>query len=103
MRERSRLFDSVVVSSWWVILFFLILIFLYDQATIKSKRETVHLCERREALLERRRVSSSHLEELNVRLQSEEDPRWIELLLREKLGLVGAHETKILFLDTQTS
>ncbi|MCH9610537.1 MAG: hypothetical protein S4CHLAM81_03790 [Chlamydiales bacterium] len=97
MSERSRLFDSVIVASWWVILYLLALLFLYDQATGRRCKESARLFEKKSALVIQERELRDELKELDLRLASQGDPLWIELLLREKLGLVGEDETKVLF------
>ena len=97
MNERSKLFDSVIISSWWVILFILTLFFVYDQATTKRNKEVHVLKEKYASTTAQKMEALAHLEELNLRIASKEDPLWIELLLREKLGLVGENETKVLF------
>lgn len=97
MNERSKLFESVVVSSWWVIIFLLAIFFLYDQAHAKCERELFRLKEKANLLHLQKQDALSHLSELELRKASQEDPLWIELLLREKLGLVGENETKVLF------
>ena len=95
--QRSKLFDSVIISSWWVILFLLGLFFLYDQATTKRNREARRLHEKYDQLLIQREETTNHLYDLTLRKASQEDPQWIELVLREKLGLVSEKETKVLF------
>ena len=36
-------------------------------------------------------------EELLLRLKSQEDPEWMELVLKEKLGVTGEGELKVVF------
>lgn len=97
MNKRSKLFDSVVISSWWVILYLLALFFLYDQATVKRNREATNLQQRRSQLLAQKEESLLQLDELHLRQASLDDPQWIEMVLREKLGLASENETKVLF------
>ncbi|MCP5469951.1 MAG: hypothetical protein H7A36_05545 [Chlamydiales bacterium] len=95
--SRSRLFDSVIVSSWWVILFLLTLFFIYDQAINKRNREERTLIQKRETLLVQKQEALDHLEDLQLRKSSQDDPAWIEIVLKEKLGLCGEKQTKVLF------
>jgi len=97
MNERSKLFDSVIISSWWVILYLLALFFLYDQASNKRNREVQRLHQKYAVLQLQKDEIKAHLEEFQLRKASQGDPLWTELLLREKLGLVGENETKVMF------
>jgi hypothetical protein len=93
----SRLFDEIVLKSWWVILFFLLAFFLFDQAMQKRSAEEKKLAEKLTRLQEEAKSSLLEREELKLELASQEDPAWIELVLIEKLGLVPEGQTKIYF------
>ena len=95
--KRSLLFDVVILSSWWVILFLLALFFIYDQALHKKKSEERALRAKYEQLVLQRDETLDHVEDLTLRKKSLGEREWIEMTLKEKLGLVGEGQTKVLF------
>ena len=97
MNKRSRLFEELILKSWWTILFFLICFFSYDQAAKKREREEGALQEKLQQLIFAKREALSFQEELKREIASQHDESWIELILMQKLGLVPEGQTKVYF------
>lgn len=96
-KTRSLLFDSMVISSWWVILFLLLLFFIYDQAMQRRKQEEAALKNKYEQLLAQKNTFLQELEDLTIRKNSQGEKAWIEMVLKEKLGLVEENQIKVIF------
>lgn len=96
--KRSRLFEELVVKSWWTILFFLICFFAYDQAAGRREREEQKLRIKLQQLTLAKVEALSLQERLKREMASQEDDHWIELVLMQKLGLVPEGQTKVHFL-----
>ena len=99
MKKRSRLFEELVLKSWWTILFFLIILFAYDQAAKSREDEESKLREKFQQLLLAQQEARVLQEELRREIASQGDDSWIELVLMQKLGLVPEGQTKAHFLQ----
>ncbi|MCH9609869.1 MAG: hypothetical protein S4CHLAM45_14050 [Chlamydiales bacterium] len=97
MNKRSRLFDELVVKSWWAILFVLICLFTYDRAISKRKEEQRHLELRFEKIELSSKAAIEKRIDLKEQIASQNDPQWIELTLMRKLGLVPEGQKKVSF------
>jgi len=84
-------------KNWWVIAFMLIAYGIYFQAQHKKLRHLRELSCTADRLNERIDRQEAMREELSCRIKSQDDPEWIELVLKEKLGLVPEGETKVIF------
>jgi hypothetical protein len=90
-------FRRLFVHNWWIVVFVIMAAALYAQAIHKKNRLEQKLHEKVEALNHAKREEEERKQELLLRLQSEEDPDWIELVLKEKLGVTGEGELKVVF------
>lgn len=96
--RRSRLFEEVILKSWWVILFFLLCYFAYDQAVQHKSREEDKLRGKLCSLeLEKKRALAVQ-EDLKLQIASQEDESFIELTLMRRLGLVPEGQKKVHFI-----
>lgn len=96
-KKRSRLFEEVILKSWWAILFFLITLFAFDQASASRMREERLLRNKVASLIQKKEEAIELQEELELKIASQDDSSWIELTLMKELGLVPEGNTKILF------
>jgi hypothetical protein len=97
-KKRSRLFEELVLKSWWTILFFLISLFAYDQAAKRRGREEQNLREKLRQLCTSHQEALALQQELKREIVSQNDENWIELVLMQKLGLVPEGQTKVHFI-----
>jgi len=99
--SRSRLFEQIILKSWWTILFFLLCYFAYDQAVHRKTREENKLREKLHFLgLEKERALAKQ-EDLKLQIASQEDEGFIELTLMRRLGLVPEGQTKVHFIQIE--
>ena len=87
----------IAVKNWWVVVVLSMSFALYLQAIHKKNERHALLNQKRVTYLSAKRVSLQKREELLLRLKSQNDPEFIEMLLKEKLGVVDEGETKVVF------
>ena len=95
-KQKTKVF-SFFWENWWVLTFIFLSLSLCFQSlyyknsvTSDLKNKISHLNQIKEAAIQERK-------ELLVHLQSQNDPDWIELILKERLGLIEEGETKVIF------
>jgi len=88
---------SLLLRNWWVIVFVVMAWSIYLQAIHKKNRLVFKLEEKASSLEMRRSMAQGEKEELLLRMQSHDDPEWIELVLKEKLGAVPEGQIKVVF------
>lgn len=88
---------SWLVSSWWVVLFVLGTATIFVSA-MRTKRIALEELQGRLVAMEeeKRQVMRDH-EELSLRIASQADPAWIELVLLKELGMVPDGFLKVHF------
>jgi len=97
----SRLFTVVIVRSWWTVALFLLFFFLFDRGMQIKESERQHLLQKIETL-ELKRVDLAEQKELYARrLESEDDWRYMTLVLKERLGVKEKNEVRIPLCSSQ--
>ncbi len=102
-KKRSRLFEELILKSWWTIVFFLITLFAFDQASARRSREEILLRDKVASLTQKKHKAIELQDELEQIIASQNDPAWIELVLMKELGLVPEGNTKILIITPQAT
>ncbi len=97
-RSRSRLFEEIILKSWWTILFFLLSYFAYDQAIHHKMRVESNLRKKLEALAFEKERALEKQEDLKLQIASQGDDGFIELVLMRRLGLVPEGQKKVHFI-----
>jgi hypothetical protein len=95
----SKLFDVFIIRSWWVLLLFFTFFFLFDRGMQSKVEEKELLLEKIERLRKEKSELIVKKEDQKVRLNSEEDWRFLTLLLKERLGVKEEGE-EVLFLES---
>ena len=85
------------LKNWWVMAFILMAFALYFQGLYQKNQLVSLLEEKSQGLKREREVATQSKEQLLLRLQSQEDPNWGELVLKQRLGVVAEGETKVVF------
>jgi len=98
--NRDRLFEEVILKSWWAILFFLLCFFAFDQAMRRRNTEEEKLQSQFEGLKQDRKEALALAEELQRQIGSQNDREWIEMTLMRCLGLVPEGQIKVHFSGT---
>lgn len=95
--KRPRVFDELVLKSWWTILFFFLSLFGYEQAGHRRKMEEDQLKYKMHQIEQAIEQEKLLQEELQRELHSLNDPSSLELILMDKLGLVPEGQIKVIF------
>ena len=97
MKQKSTGFLLFFINNWWVIAFILLVFVVYFQASQKKKKQLLELRKVAFVLQEEKKQIIKENEELTLRIMSQNDPNWIELMLIEKLGVVPEGQIKVVF------
>lgn len=97
-KKRSRLFEEVIIKSWWTILFFLVCYFAYDRGVHYRNNEKQKLEIKMQDLETEKLKAIQTKEHLLLQIESQNEATWVELMLMRGLGLVPEGEQKIIFL-----
>lgn len=92
------LYREIFIRSWWVIAFGLLCAVLYEQGLKKREFHYQTLKEQLTRLQHEHREALTMQHHLQRQLHSLNDPTWIELLLKQELGLVAEGEQKVYFI-----
>ncbi len=88
---------SKILSWWWVFTFIITCLCTYAHAS-KKKMQMYHvLVERLHDLEIAKDVAVAEKGRLELEIQSQSDPLWIQLALMKGLGLVPEGQKKVLF------
>lgn len=101
--KEPRIFVEIFVRSWWVLLFFIVALYFYEQGLLQTEREEQALLRYREQLLHEENVITAHLTALQEHVKSQGDPEWIEMLLMQRLGVVPEGAKKVYFQQSETT
>lgn len=88
---------SLIVQSWWVLLFTAGCFLIYSQAMQKKTLVAKALQEHLEALHDQKGQLLEEHEDLVLQIHSQSDPAWIQLTLMKGLGLVPDGQMKVFF------
>lgn len=86
-----------VFESWWVWTFAIVAFGLYEQGAMKLEREIVLLEKEADSLKAKIKDESRLQQELRLQVTSQNDPRWIELVLIRALGVIPEGTTKVYY------
>lgn len=89
--------ESLFLKYWWVVLFCLLCAIFYEQQRKKIDQEYRKL---HQQLIKFQNIKLDTLkiqEDLLLKVNSQSDPNFVELLLMKELGVVPEGQTKIFF------
>lgn len=86
-----------LLRNWWALAFILMTWAFYLQAIHKKNKISIALEEKVAELTLAREMARKTKEELLLRMQSYDDLDFLELVLKEKLGVIGEQERKVVF------
>ena len=84
-------------KSWWVFLFVAVMMLVYVHGMHLKNVQQEELAARKAALEKEKMVALRQQEELLLRIKSQDDPQWVELVLMKELGLVPEGHVKVYF------
>ena len=94
---KSSYLKAFCIRSWWVIVFSTLSIAFYFQAAHGRTTIFSDLSLRMQEMESDKLALSQEQDDLDLQLQSETDPAWIEMLLMKELGVVPEGWTKVHF------
>lgn len=96
--SQDNFFNIIVVKSWWVLALALCAFLWCNHATAIKEKEIADLEYRLHEIDKEKKVTAEEKETLVLKLNSQDDPEWIEQLLMNELGLVPDGYTKVHFI-----
>lgn len=90
-------FEKIIVKSWWVFLCLILFLSIYYQALDTLKQDIVVMKKQYLLLKESEKSMEKENQYLQLRLSHYEDPRWNEMVLIEKFGLVPSGKKIVIF------
>jgi len=100
LKEKTSLIFSkqkLVGHYWWVFVFIVICFGIYAHASNKKQKAILALESHLQQLSEERQQLLQENEELQLNINSQSDPAWVELTLMKGLGLVPEGQVKVYF------
>ena len=88
---------SFWMRNWWVALFCSLALFAHFHFSAVKKGEMCQLTSRLDEMLEEKRDAEMAKEDLELRIASQNDPAWIEMVLIRELGVVPEGFLKVHF------
>lgn len=95
----SKGIGSIWLQNGWVIAFCALIGCVYLQAFKQKKVAISEMSFRLEEMEKEKLLALQEKEELNLRIASEGDPAWIEMILMRELGVVPEGFLKVHFLQ----
>lgn len=84
-------------NSWWVLIFCIGICLLHLHFFKEKKKAFVYLSHRLEEMEKERSLALEKKDDLQLRLASQNDPAWIEMILMRDLGVVPEGFLKVHF------
>ena len=90
------------LRNWWVIAFFALAWVFYLHDLEKKKNRLMQLHQKKIRWEAKKKQALEKQQELYLRRDSQDDPESLELILREKLGVIEPGEIKVIFEPIKT-
>lgn len=94
MTSKFRQFEKALLDGWWVILFSFCAYLAYSYALQGWEKEYRSLSTRALLIKEALAAEENRGKELNLLLNSQSDPAYVEMILMQKLGMVPSGQIK---------
>lgn len=92
-----RTLERLCIQWWWVLLCLIVLFMIHERSAKSRQDEFARLQEHLSQLQVQRQAALIHKEDLELQINSQSDPEWVELVLRKGLGLVPEGQVKVFF------
>ena len=93
----GKQFDQAIIRHWWVLLFVISIMYLYENKIAKLNATTLSFQVQLQELQQKKRSLGIEQVALEQQLASQSDPKWIEFLLIQELGMTPEGQKKIFF------
>lgn len=99
----TKLFREYLLGSWWVVGFILFCAIVYENGLRTREEDALRLASHLEQLHYQKESALATQIDLQTKINSQNDPAWIELILMKNLGLVPEGYQKVFFIDPATA
>jgi hypothetical protein len=89
--------ESFLIKNWRVILFTLCCFIVYERSIQDYSGQTAYLANKLTSLEKEKNLLLKEQETLQLQINSQSDPKWIELTLIKVLGVVPEGQKKVYF------
>ena len=96
---KKRFIDEFVIRSWWVYLFVILNSIGFNFGYKHLEAKQVELVNSLNGLQKHKVLQEKMNEELFLKIKSLQDPRYIELILKQELGLISEDQMKVHFIN----
>lgn len=96
---KKRLIDEFLVRSWWVYLFIILNLIGFNFGYKHLEAKQVEIINSLQGLQSLKIHAEKMNEELFFKIKSLQDPRYVELILKQELGLISEDQTKVHFIN----
>lgn len=93
----QKIFDGLIIRSWWVLLILAVSYLLYSHGIHKKQEAYREILARLHHLEKDKEQALDEREDLLLQANSQEDQASIELMLMKKLGVVPEGQKKVYF------
>jgi hypothetical protein len=88
---------NIIINNWWMVLFVGVCAIAYAHASQKKDQVIASLDKHLTGLKNEKEALLQENEDLNLQVNSQSDPAWIQLTLMKGLGLVPEGQKKVYF------
>lgn len=103
MTNIQNRFKAMFINSWWVTAVVLLCLIFYEQRLKEQEQLYLYFTRQLQSLEKEKKNSLIIQENLQLQINSQSDPAWIELMLMKGLGLAPEGQVKIFFDSTTSS
>lgn len=89
--------ERFFLNNWWVILFTLACFIIYENGIESDSGQRNYLINKMSSLERDKKILLKECETLQLQINSQSDPKWIELTLMRVLGVVPEGQKKVYF------
>ena len=94
---KKRLIDELFIRSWWVYLFIILNFTGFSFGYKQLEARQIELSRSLHGLKELKAHEEKMQEEFFFKIRSLQDPKSVELILKQELGLISEGQTKVHF------
>jgi hypothetical protein len=95
--RRLKVFHPLIIESWWFLLFLSCSLLIYSHIRYRKEMLRNDLQKQIAQLLFEKQEAEFQKAELTAQIRSQNDPAWIEIILKKRLGLVPQGQMKVFF------
>lgn len=96
-----RYFEKALINSWWVTVFIIVCYLCYEHGLAQKNNDFMKLESQHNELLKDKAIAEIERDKLQLQINSQSDPDWIELTLMKGLGLVPEGQIKVFFTEQE--